>query len=417
MVRKPKTEFIGKDMVPVYFSDKASLRALMDWADMIFLADNTRWLRDVDAYREANPHAVIIGPSNEAAQWELDREVGMGVLKRRGIDCPRYRTFTDYDEATRYVIREDRRFVSKPSGDADKALSYCAKSPADMCYMLQRWKRNPKLKKGTPFILQEFTEGIEMAVGGWFGPGGFNQGWLENWEFKKLCNGDLGCATGEQGTVIRYVKKSKLADLVLRPVEMALERLGYVGYVDVNCIIDDAGTPWPLEFTMRPGWPTFNIQQHLHQHMDPIDWLRDLACGKDSAELIFDRPAVGIVVAIPDYPYSHITRKEVIGVPVYGITESVYHWLSPCEMMMAEYPDEKDPRRTVKGPASAGDYLFVVHGHNDTIQAARQKVYRRVKSLTIPASPFWRTDIGLRLSTQLPELQKLGYATDLKFSE
>jgi phosphoribosylamine---glycine ligase len=416
MRRTPKTEFIGKGMVDVRFSDRASLWENMKWADLIFLADNTRWLQEVDRFRQEFPQKAIVGPSAEAAAWELDRDVGMKMFRRHGIDVAPCREFDDYDEAIRYVIKRDTRLVSKPSGDADKALSYCAKSPADMVYMLQRWKKNGKLKKA-PFILQDFTEGVEMAVGGWFGPHGFSEGWCENFEFKKLMNGDLGVATGEQGTVLAYVRKSKLADTVLRGLTAALHKVGYVGYIDVNCIIDVKGKPWPLEFTMRPGWPTFNIQQHLHQKMEcPITWMYDLFRGEDSSVFILDMPAVGVVLSIPDYPYSHITRKEVVGTPVYGITEGDWHWLSPCEMMLAPYPDQKNPSADIVGPATAGDYVCVVHGHNDTIQEARQKVYRRLKTLLVPNSPMYRTDIGLRLGKQLGDLQKHGYASKFRFS-
>ena len=417
MRRTPKTECIGKGMVDVRFSDTHSLWYNMEWADLIFLADNTRWLQEVDRFREKYPKKIIVGPTATAAAWELDRDVGMKVFRRYGIDVAPCREFDDYDEAIRYVIKRDCRLVSKPSGDADKALSYCAKSPADMVYMLQRWKQNGKLKKA-PFILQDFTDGIEMAVGGWFGPHGFSEGWCENFEFKKLCNGDLGVATGEQGTVLAYTRKSKLAAEVLAPLANALRRVSYVGYIDVNCIIDASGKPWPLEFTMRPGWPTFNIMQQLHKSVDSdvVSWLRDLALGEDASEFIFDKPSVGVVLSIPDYPYSHITRKEVVGVPVYGITDGDWHWLSPCEMMLAPYPDQKNPSATIVGPATAGDYVCVVHGHNDTIQEARQKVYRRLKTLLVPNSPMYRTDIGLRLGKQLSDLQKHGYAPQWKFS-
>ena len=77
-----------------------------------------------------------------------------------------------------------------------------------MVYMLEKWKR---LGKQRDFHLQEFIPGIEMGVGGWFGPNGWVSGWEENWEFKKLMDGDKGVATGEQGTVLRYVTRSKLA--------------------------------------------------------------------------------------------------------------------------------------------------------------------------------------------------------------
>jgi len=47
---------------------------------------------------------------------------------------------------------------------------------------------------------------------------------------------------------------------------------------------------------------------------------------------------------------------------------------------------------------------------------AKQKCYRRLKRLTLPNSPMYRTDIGDRLSKQLPEIQSHGYATGMEFS-
>src|SRR5215831_18237086 len=228
------------------------------------------------------------------------------MLSENGIEVPAYKEFNNYDDAIRFVKKHDRPFVSKPSGDADKALSYVAKTPTDLLFMLERWKASSKLKP--PFILQEKVEIVEMAVGGWIGPGGWNEGWCENWEEKKLCTGNLGCSTGEQGTVLRYVKSSKLAKQLLLPLTDDIRRTGHTGYVDINCIIDEKGQPWPLEFTMRPGWPTLNIQQELHKG-DSIEWLANLVDGTDSKNLTLNEIAIGVVLSIPDYPYSHLTRK------------------------------------------------------------------------------------------------------------
>lgn len=717
-----KTKHIGRGFVEIVDDFRPWLR----WADLIFNTDNTRYLRELDAAKAEGQ--LVVSASQESAQWELDRELGMKILRKHGVQCPAYQLFSDYDKAIAYVKKENRRFVSKPSGDADKALSYVAKTPADLCYMLDRWKKTSKLKGA--FLLQEFVGGIEMAVGGWFGPGGFNRGWCENWEFKKLMDGDLGvncfdettevlteegwkfwpevteadrfctlederitfvapeqlvvadfdgeligwksgtvdilvtpnhnmlvqddharkpfffepaettaaqkrlvkrtggdwvgaptvsaaeacllgayvadghcrdksvvfgncpphkaerftkiaaaagyraklygrdlyinsvelvrkfkdlgrahekfapsyikdstpdvieaflhglavgdgsqrpgnliittisrrladdvqelllkvgqvgtintrdrrgeshlvngvecvnrhiaydisvasrqnanlgpdiayrqrhigkiyCVTvpshiiyvrrngkplwigqtGEQGTVIRYVRRSKLAERVLAPLSQALERIGYVGYIDVNCIIDEKGTPWPLEFTMRPGWPTFNIQQALHEG-DSVEWLYELANGRDARNVTLDCPALGVVLSVPDYPYSHLTRKEVVGTPIYGITEGMWPNLHPCEMMMGEAPcDCGGDIITVPMPVTAGDYVLVVSAVGDTVRNAKEKAYRRLKRLTVPNSPMYRTDIGDRLGKQLPKLQALGYATGLKFSE
>jgi phosphoribosylamine--glycine ligase len=405
-----KTKCIARGMVEIVEDFKEWLR----WADLIFLCDNTKYLRDIDSFRKEADVACIIGPSQDASEWELDREKGMAVLMEAGVQTPPYECFDDYDEAIEYVKKHDKRFVSKPSGDADKRLSYCAKTPEDMVFMLERWKKAGTLK--APFILQEFIDGCEMAIGGWFGPSGWSTGWCENFEFKKLMNNDLGVATGEQGTVLRYVRNSKLARRVLEPVTDALERLNYVGYVDINCIIDDKGIPWPLEFTMRPGWPTFNIQQALHQG-DSAQWLHDLANGIDPRNWILDRVAVGVVLSVPDYPYSHLTRKEVVGVPIYGITDSLWDHLHLCECMWGEAPAKKNGKMaTVELPVTAGDYVLVMSGVSETIKAAADTVYQRLKTLTVPNSPMYRTDIGRRLRKELPTLQGMGYATGLKYS-
>lgn len=407
--QSPKTDHIGRGLVDVI----EEYQPWLNWADLIFCTDNTKYLRDLDVRRAFGQ--AIIGPSQEMAEWELDRGRGMEVLRAHGIDTPPTKEFSSYDKAIDFVTKDGGRFVSKPSGSDDKSLSYCANDAADMIFMLERWKKNAKGK--APFILQEFIPGIEMAVGGWFGPSGFNRGWLENFEFKKLMDGDLGVATGEQGTVIRYVDDSKLARIVLEPLEETLAKGAYCGFIDINCIIDEQGTPWPLEFTMRPGWPTFNIQQSLH-FGDPVEWLLDLAEGKDARNISIGTVAIGVVLSIPDYPYSHLTRKEVIGIPVYGITPRMMEHVHMCEMMMGkDLPVERNGTVVREDmPVTAGDYVLVVSGTAETVWDAKRSAYGRLNRLSLPNSPMWRTDIGDRLSKQLPKLQALGYATGMEFS-
>ena len=399
-----RTQFYGKGLVDIV----DDWRKWMRWANLVILADNTKYLREVDAWRK-NHGIKVVGATQEAAAWELNRTLGQSVFKKAGISVPPFREFTDYDAAISFVKREGRRFVSKPCGDEpDKSLSYCSKSPEDLVYMLMRWKKAQKLKG--KFILQEFVPGVEMAVGAWFGPHGFNEGWCENWEEKNLMAGGTGPATGEMGTILRYVKRSKLADKVLKPLESALDDLGYVGYVDVNCIIDEEGNPWPLEFTMRMGWPTFNIQQALHKG-DCVEWLANLSDGRDSRPLLLNKIACGVVLAIPPFPYSQEVKKEVVGIPVYGL-DKVMERVHPCEMMMATAPQDVDGKVVVTPSlVTAGAYVLVATGVGDTVRRARSQAYRTLDTLKVPASPFWRPDIGIRLKKQLPLLQAKGYAS------
>ena len=404
-----RTKYIGKDMV----KRVDDWRGWMRWADLVILGDNTKYLRELDGWRQRED-IRIIGATTEAAAWELDRNLGQRVFERAGIETVPYKEFKSYDEAIRYVEKNGVRYACKPCGDEpDKSLSYCAKSPEDMIYMLQKWKK-AKRHKGS-FILQDFIPGIEMAVGGFFGPGGFNEGWWENWEEKQLMAGGTGPATGEQGTTIRVVKKSKLADKVLCPLEDQLEAVGYCGYVDVNCIIDDKGNPWPLEFTMRFGWPTINIQQELFEG-DIIEWLAGLGQGRDVRRLKLNGLALGVTVAIPDYPYKTIPIDKAVGVPVYGITPSLHPHIHPCMMMWGDAPQETNGKIIqAPMPLTAGDYVLIATGSGRTVREAQSRAYNVTKKLKIPSSPFWRPDIGSRLKKQLPELQRMGYATGMAY--
>lgn len=402
--RTDRTKDFGRGLVTVI----NDWRPWMRWADLVILSDNTKNLREIDAWRRRE-NIPVVGATSDAAAWELNRTLGQKVLKDAGIDVAPYKEFSDYDAAIAYVKRENRRMVSKPIGDEpDKALSYCAKSPEDMVYMLQRWKKAQKLKG--KFILQDFIPGIEMAVGGWFGPGGFNEGWHENFEFKKMMAGDIGCNTGEMGSAFGVFKRSKLADKVLKPLEDDLYRLGYCGYIDINCIIDENGTPWPLEHTCRPGWPSFNIQQALLKG-DPIEWLADLVAGKDARNWKLGEVAIGVVMAIGDFPHSHITRKEVVNVPVY-FAERDRDNIHFCEVQIGIAPTERGGK-IVDAPAivTAGDYVLVCTGSAKTVREAADAAYRVVDRINIPGSVMYRNDIGRRLARQIPKLAEMGYAT------
>ena len=390
-------------------------RKWLDWADLIYLPDNTLYLDMLEPYRlKGYP---IFGPSVEAADLELDRTKGAESMRSVGMKTIPSRTFHDYKDAIRYVQKEGRPFVSKPSGDADKALSYVAHDAADLLFMLERWNKNPDYKamaRKDGFILQEKIHGCEMAVGGYFGPGGWSGPWIENWENKKLMNGDLGVATGEMGTLVRAVRKSKLADQVLVPFTKRLKAMGYVGYVDNNCIIDKDGEPWPLEWTMRDGWPIrHNITSLLEG--DPAQWMRDLIDGKDTILMRENVCSVSVVMPLPPFPYHGAVHKDLDGTPLYGAMDMDHVHLSEARLDM-DVPMMID-EDLVRGPCFVATdvYPLVVTGTGETISGARRSAYAAVKKIKIPNSCFYRTDIGIgRMVKQLPMLKKLGYADGLE---
>jgi len=407
----------GEGIVPKIKDFNEIKNKWLDWADLIYLPDNVLYTSMLEPYRlKGYP---ILAPSPEAAALELDRFAGQTAMAKVGIPIMESKGFFDYDEALAFAKKHPKFLVSKPSGDAAKALSYVASDLADLEYMLiDRWKATPALRsaaKKDGFILQEKKVGIEMAVGGWFGPHGWNKWFYENWEYKKLMADDMGPNTGEMGTLSRIVRKSKLAEKVLLPMTPILQKLGYIGYIDNNCIIDADGA-WPMEFTMRDGWPTkHNVTAHV-KNADPIQWMLDLVNGVDTMECVDGEVCISILVALPDFPYSNITMKELTGIPIRGGDDMEHVHLS--EAMLGTAPvmvGEKSVRLPTL--VTAGDYLAVITGTGKTITEARRVAYNAANKMRkTPGSPFYRPDIGAgRMKKQLPELHRLGYAKGLEF--
>jgi phosphoribosylamine--glycine ligase len=385
----PERSEVGKGWITIVPDWKPS----MLWADLIVLTGNATLGVQLEPYfKKGFP---ILGSNKAGAALELDRALGQEAFENAGIETASYETFTDYGKAIGYVKNSSIPHVMKPwGGTADKALSYVPPKGYEkeaMIFHLERCKKDGL--KGE-FMLQECIRGTEMGVSGWFGPGGFNMWIEEDWEEKKFMNGGLGCNTGEQGTIVRHVKESKLFDMVLKPLEPQLHEIGYVGNINVNCGIDDKGQPWPYELTMRLGWPDFNIILPLME--EPCEWMSDLLFGSDTLRMS-SQVGVGVVLTHGEYPHCDMLDKATVGYPVYGWKED--NNFQPCLMQ--------------KGPMTAGSYIAVVCGQGETVEEAASAAYKRIDKIKIPSNVMYRTDIGERLEEELPVLQKHGFAAGM----
>jgi phosphoribosylamine--glycine ligase len=59
-----------------------------------------------------------------------------------------------------------------------------------------------------------------------------------NFEYKPLFPGNIGPATGEMGTCMYCSGPNKLFSATLAKLKDRLAEEGYVGYIDVNCIVN-----------------------------------------------------------------------------------------------------------------------------------------------------------------------------------
>lgn len=379
--------------------------------DLTINGDNNSFLERLDSFRAKG--YKIYSPTVKSAELEIKREIGLTFLEDHGIKCPPYIRFNTYDEAIKFLLKDKKRYVMKTLGDEeDKSLSYCSKDAADMIEHLL-WLDKNKITCGV-FILQEFIKGIEFAVNSWMSTKGFIGLPGEAFEHKGLAAGEKGPATGEMGTIHKYNEDSLFFDRILKPLEKDLVKLGHLGNIDVNCIIDDKGDIHPLEFTARhpyPGW-----QLMLSQHNgDPVQWMLDACNGLNT---IVQRTDIGItvVLVVPPFPFEGdvIAVEKSKGLPIYGITTGNRKHLQPQFVKMAKFHVLEDDKIVEKeGMVTAGTYFMCVNALGDSIEQCQKRVYKTIDQLHVPGM-FYRNDIGEKCIKWLPELQSHGYGLEFK---
>jgi phosphoribosylamine--glycine ligase len=391
-------------------------KASMPWAreGLILNMANNRYLWELDRYRQDFGYTNIFAPTVASARLEIDRKAGMDLIEAIGLDLPEYHTFNSLEEAEAFARKSSDTFVFKPAGDCDdKSLTYVSHDPADMVGWLRRQIKAGKKLGGKAMLQKKIDRLAEIGVSGWMGPEGFlPERYQVCHEHKPLYPGDIGQATGEQGTVTSYTDDDKLAREMLLPLEPTLRTLGHRGDFAVGAMVDTKGKAWFLEFTARFGYPCHWIQTASHKG-DPIQWMADLLKGKDSLKVSYD-VAIGVVLSQPMYPFDAAPPGMVEGIPIRGVDE-VGDQFYPVEVMRGKGPVWQDGK-IVEQPTweTAGEYVAVVCGLGKTVQRAQAKVYGAIDKIKFP-NVGYRNDIGDRLEHELPKLHQFGYALNINW--
>ena len=380
-------------------------------ADLIVATGNNKYEAEFAEYFSKGYPLFVTNA--KSAELELDRGKGQEVLKKYGVDTIPYKVVHSVDEAVAHVVKTGVGYALKPwGGDSNSAMTHVAKDANEAIFTLERWKRE-KLFKGD-LMMQELCEGVEMGISCFFGPNGFSSVIEESFEHKKFLTGDLGENTGEMGTVIRHVEKSKLFKLVLAPLDSYLHMCKYIGDVSVNCIICKDGSIRPLEFTMRLGWPDFCIRHEVIRG-DPVRWMFDLLQGKDTLQ-VSSKVAAGVVMVHGDFPKCKDMTGTWAGYPIEGVSDELekhVHWQQVMDGEVSRLMG-KSVRR-IRMMLTAGVYPLVVTGSATTVSQAVKNAYSGVELIDFPSNKMYRLDIGKRLKKDLPELQKHGFATGMVY--
>jgi phosphoribosylamine--glycine ligase len=365
--------------------------AEVEWADVIIFDDI--WIGDeigtgelAQELREQGK--AVVGGTPNTDRLEEDRGYAMEILEDHGVNTIEHQVFRDFDDGIEFVQQNPAPYVIKPLGEVQnvKRLLYVGNENdgSDVIDVLQAYKKAwGHRMKG--FQLQRKVEGVEVAICGFFNGEAFIDQVNFNFEHKKLFPGNIGPSTGEMGTSMFWTNHNRLFQETLGKLEDWLAEEGYVGSIDLNCIVNDTGI-YPLEFTPRFGYPTIAIQQEGFE-TPTGEFFLDLANGRDPGLEVHRGYQIGVRIVLPPFPfddeqtYDENSRNAAVvfetdsreGVHIEDAKKVDGHWRAAGESGMP----------------------IIVTGTGETMQEARERCYDRVDDIVMP-NLYYRDDIGER---------------------
>lgn len=375
----------------------------VDWADVIVFDDVLG--QGEKAARLRKEGKLVVGGTPYTDQLEDDRTFGQEELKAAGIPIIPYKEFTDFEEAIRFVQSNPGKYAIKPSGEAQniKRLLFVGdeEDGRDVIQVLEAYRRawNERIKT---FQLQRRAVGVEVAVGAFFNGKEYISPINVNFEHKKLLPGNLGPSTGEMGTLMYWSEPNRIFNATLKKLEAKLAKEGYVGYIDLNCIVNNNGI-YPLEFTSRFGYPSISIQQE--GMLTPIgEFFYLLAKGENIKLKTRKGFQIGVRIVVPPYPFDDPGTFES------NSRDALVLFQKPSKDGV-HIEDVKliNDQWVVTG--STGVALIVV-GIGQTVKQAQAQVYSRIKNILIP-NMYYRNDIGDRWFEDSDRLHNWGYLREV----
>ena len=372
------------------------------WADIVVFDDVLGQGAKAAKLREAGK--LVVGGTPYIDRLEDDRAFGQQELKDAGVTIIPQDNFTSFADAIAYVRANPNRYVIKPSGEAQnlKQLLFVGEEDdgKDVIQVLEDYQRSwaERIKE---FQLQRRIMGVEVATGAFFNGTEFAMPVNVNFEHKKLFPGDIGPSTGEMGTTMFWSEPTTVFNATLKKMEGKLREERFVGYIDVNCIVNSNGI-YPLEFTARFGYPTISIQQE--GMLTPIgEVLYGLADGTLKRFKTRSGFQVGVRIVVPPFPFND---------------PDTFAKNSKDALILFKKPGRKgvhiEDVKLVKGEwvvtGTSGVVLIVV-GMGPTMKAAQRQAYNRIDNIMIP-NMYYRKDIGDRWFEDFDRLHTWGYLKD-----
>lgn len=349
----------------------------------------------VDAFQE---HGLrIFGPTSQAAVIEGSKAFAKELMKQHGIPTAFFSTFTDPEEAKRYITEVGAPIVVKADGlCAGKGVIVCqtleeALDAVDLIMVNESFG-----DAGAQIVVEEYLQGEEASFIA-FTDGTNVVPLASSQDHKPVFDGDKGPNTGGMGAyspapVVTEAVCREVMEEVMKPAVAAMAEAGrpYRGALYAGLMIDEAGKVKVLEFNARLGDPEAQpLMIRLKSDIVPV--LEAVVDGDISGvSLEWDpRPAVCVVMASKGYPRSYRSGMEIHGLELARAMPDTVVFHAGTKM--------EDGRLVTVGGRVLGVTCL-----GETIRDAIDKAYRAVESIAWEGVHY-RKDIGRRALDYRPQ--------------
>lgn len=354
--------------------------------DLVVVApDDPLAMGMVDALEAAGIRAF--GPNRAAAIIEASKAFSKELMKKYGIPTADYATFSDAEEALKYVQTAEIPLVVKASGLAlGKGVLICKTRQQAEDAVRQIMVDKAFGAAGETVVIEEFLEGPEISVLT-FTDSHTILPMASAQDHKRARDNDEGLNTGGMGTFSpskQYTPKvqEQVEREIIFPTLDALNAEGrpFKGVIFFGLMLTQKG-PKLLEYNARFGDPEaqsvlFRMKNDLLEIFEAVidERLQEI-------QLEFeDGAAVCVVMASGGYPEHYEKGKEITGLEDVSPEVMVFHAGTKLE--------------NGKFYTSGGRVLGVVAKGED-IQAARKIAYENVEKIHFEGAQY-RKDIGIK---------------------
>jgi len=339
----------------------------------------------VDAFQEVG--LKIWGPSKKAAQIEASKAFAKDLMAKQKIPTAEYKTFTDYEEAFKYINEKGAPIVIKASGLAlGKGVTVCQTLEQAEKALKESMVDKVFGESGATVVIEECLTGPEFSVHA-FCDGKSYKLFPTAQDHKPVFDEGKGPNTGGMGTIapvpwVTPEMMDKVAKQVVEPVLEGLKNAGapFVGLIypgmmktqnsskviEFNCRLGDPETQSYIRLLKTDLYDIFEASLDGRLEEMEIEWYPGYACC--------------VALASGGYPGPYEKGKEINGIEEAEKMDSVIVFHAGSKL---------DNGKVV----TSGGRVLGVTATADTLAGALDKAYAAIKLINFKGMHY-RTDIG-----------------------